>query len=137
MGSCYLNNQSGLFGDLDSPPNQSAAIPIGYRQEIKEGPATILTTIKGNSPKEYDIEIEKIDLKGNELSKNMIIRITDSELLEKAGGILQGMSGSPIIQNGKIVGAVTHVFVNDPTKGYGIFVETMYNYSVQIAEKAA
>lgn len=137
IGSLLLNNQSGLFGELNSPPNQLSPIPIAYRQEIQEGKATILTTIKGNSPKEYEIQIEKVDLKGDELSKNMVIRITDPELLDKAGGILQGMSGSPIIQNGKLVGAVTHVFVNDPTKGYGIFAETMYNYSVQMAKKAA
>ncbi len=137
MGSLILNNQSGLFGKLDSAPNKSYPMPIGYRQEIQKGKATILTTLNGNSPKEYEIEIERIDLKGNELSKNMVIKITDKELLEKAGGIVQGMSGSPIIQNGKIIGAVTHVFVNDPTKGYAIFVETMYNYSCQLADNAA
>ena len=128
IGSLQINNQSGIFGKLDSAPNLSSPVPMGFRQEIKEGKAQILTTIKGNSPIAYDIEIEHINLKTDELSKNMIIRITDPELLEKAGGILQGMSGSPIIQNGKIVGAVTHVFVNDPTRGYGIFVDTMYSY---------
>lgn len=137
IGSLELNNQSGLFGELDSAPNLSGAIPMGYRQEIQTGHATILTTIKGNSPKEYDIEIEKIELKGNELSKNMVIRVTDEELLKEAGGIVQGMSGSPIIQNGKLVGAVTHVFVNDPTKGYAIFVDTMYNYTQNIYDKVA
>lgn len=126
IGNLNINNQSGVFGKLDSAPNLSSPIPMGYRQEIKEGKAQILTTIKGNSPETYDIEIEHINLKSDELSKNMIIRITDPELLDKAGGILQGMSGSPIIQNGKIVGAVTHVFVNDPTRGYGIFVDIMY-----------
>ncbi len=137
MGSLLLNNQSGLFGELDSPPNKSYSMPIAYKQEVKKGKATILTTLKGNTPKEYEIEIEKVDFKGNELSKNMIIKITDTELLEQAGGILQGMSGSPIIQNGKIVGAVTHVFVNDPTRGYGIFSETMYNYTRKLADNAA
>lgn len=128
IGNLNINNQSGVFGKLDSAPNLSSPIPMGYRQEIQEGKAQILTTIKGNSPKAYDIEIEHINLKSNELSKNMIVRITDPELLEKTGGILQGMSGSPIVQNGKIVGAVTHVFVNDPTRGYGIFVDIMYSY---------
>jgi stage IV sporulation protein B len=137
MGSLLLNNQSGLFGVLDSAPNKSYPMPIAYKQEVKRGKATILTTLKGNTPKEYEIEIEKVDFKGNELSKNMIIHITDAELLEQSGGILQGMSGSPIIQNGKIVGAVTHVFVNDPTRGYGIFAETMYNYTQKLAENAA
>ncbi|MFA5657864.1 MAG: SpoIVB peptidase [Oscillospiraceae bacterium] len=137
IGSLLLNNQSGLFGELDSAPNSSPAIPMAYRQEITEGHATILTTLKGNSPKEYDIEIESINYKGGEEFKNMVIKVTDTELLEQAGGILQGMSGSPILQNGKIVGAVTHVFVNDPTKGYGIFVDTMYNYSLKVIQNAA
>ncbi len=137
IGSLLLNNQSGLFGELDSAPNSSPAIPMAYRQEIKEGHATILTTLKGNSPKEYDIEIESIDLKSSDEYKNMVIKVTDPELLDEAGGILQGMSGSPILQNGKIVGAVTHVFVNDPSKGYGIFVDTMYNYSEQLGNQAA
>jgi len=135
VGSLLLNNQSGLFGELDSAPNQEKAIPMGYRQEIQTGKATILTTLKGSTPKEYDIEIEKIDLKNDEKSKNMVIKITDPELLEATGGILQGMSGSPIIQNGKLVGAVTHVFVNDPTKGFGVFVDTMYSYSEEVAQK--
>jgi len=137
IGNILLNNQSGLFGELDSAPNRNSPIPIGYRQEIKTGHATILTTLKGNTPKEYDIEIEKIDLKGNEKSKNMVIKITDPDLLEQTGGIIQGMSGSPIIQDGKLIGAVTHVFVNDPTKGYGVFIDSMYNYSTQIIDKAA
>ena len=137
MGSLLLNNQSGLFGELDSPPNKSYPLPIAYKQEVRKGKAKILTTLKGNTPKEYEIEIEKVDFKGNELSKNMIIHITDPELLDQAGGILQGMSGSPIIQNGKIIGAVTHVFVNDPTRGYGIFSETMYNYTQSLAQNAA
>ena len=137
IGSILVNNQSGLFGELDYPPNQSSPIPLGYRQDIQEGHATILTTVKGSAPKEYDIEIEKVDLNGSENSKNMVIKITDSELLAKTGGIVQGMSGSPIIQNGKLIGAVTHVFVNDPTKGYGVFADTMYNYVQQMEENAA
>ncbi len=132
-GSLVLNNESGIFGKLDSAPNLSSPVPLGYRQEIKEGKATILTTIKGNSPKEYEIEIERIDLKSNELSKNMIIKVTDEELLEKTGGILQGMSGSPIIQDGKLIGAVTHVFVNDPTRGYAIFADIMYGFTQKIS----
>ena len=88
--------------------------------------ATILTTVDGTIPKEYSISIEKIDYRNNDTAKNMVIKITDKELLEKTGGIVQGMSGSPIIQDGKLVGAVTHVFVNDPSKGYGVFTENMY-----------
>ena len=99
---------------------------MGLKQDVEVGEATILTTVEGTIPKEYNISIEKIDYRNNDTAKNMIIRITDEELLDKTGGIVQGMSGSPIIQNGKLVGAVTHVFVNDPAKGYGVFTENMY-----------
>ena len=133
IGSIKINNQSGVFGSLKTAPNFSSPMPMAMRQEIQVGDATILTTINGSEPKEYKIKIEKIDLKDNDKSKNLILRITDPELLDKTGGIVQGMSGSPILQNGKIVGAVTHVFVNDPMKGYGIFCDTMYNYSKSVA----
>ena len=128
VGDIQINNSCGLFGTLSSTPNLSSAIPLGMRQEIQTGEATILSTIDGSEPKEYKISIEKIDLK-DDGAKNMVIRITDPELLSMTGGIVQGMSGSPIIQNGKLIGAVTHVFVNDPTKGYGIFCDKMYHYS--------
>lgn len=138
IGSININNQSGIFGELNSAPSLNAAIPMAMRHEVQVGDATILTTISGSTPKEYKIKIEKIDLKENGESKNMVIRITDPVLLEISGGIVQGMSGSPIIQNGMLVGAVTHVFVNDPTKGYGIFCDTMYDYanSVQLNKAA-
>lgn len=129
MGKLTLNNQCGLFGYLNSVPNNNKPVEIAFKQEIKEGKAKILTTLDGVTPKEYDIEIERVTLKGNEQSKNMIIHITDEELLSKTGGIVQGMSGSPIIQDGRLVGAVTHVFVNDPERGYGIFVENMIHNS--------
>lgn len=125
IGEISLNNSYGIFGVMDSQVSLEDAIPMAFKQDISLGEATILTTIDGTSPKEYSIEIEKIDYNSNESSKNMVIRITDEELLSKTGGIVQGMSGSPIIQNGKLVGAVTHVFINDPTKGYGIFCENM------------
>ena len=101
---------------------------MGYCQEIETGEAYILTTVSGCEPERYTIEIESIDYTGKDSTKNMIIHITDPDLLEKTGGIVQGMSGSPIIQNNKIVGAVTHVFIADPTKGYGIFAENMADY---------
>ena len=92
---------------------------------MKEGDAQIIATVDGNGPRYYDAQITKIyPASGNE-ERNMIVRITDKELLEKTGGILQGMSGSPIIQDGKIIGAVTHVFVSDPTQGYGLYVDWM------------
>ena len=99
-------------------------VEVGVKEEIKEGPATIRCTVDG-SVKEYDIEITRVDLRCREVNKGIVLKITDPELLEITGGIVQGMSGSPIIQNGKLVGAVTHVLVNDPTRGYGIFIENM------------
>ena len=88
------------------------------------GPATILTTVDGTC-REYEVEIREVRLNGKDVNKGMILEVTDPELLELTGGVIQGMSGSPVIQNGRIVGAVTHVFVNDPAKGYGIFIENM------------
>lgn len=133
IGSLNINNETGVFGMLDSAPNNMKTIPIAFKQEIKTGSAKILTTLNGNTPEEFEIEIEKIDMNSDHLSKNMIIKITDPKLLEKTGGIVQGMSGSPIIQNGKLIGAVTHVLIKDPTRGYGIFIENMMdsvnNYS--------
>ena len=99
------------------------------KQDVYEGKATILATVNGTKAKEYDIIIEKVSLNDNSPTKNMVIKVVDEELLNEAGGIVQGMSGSPIIQNGRLVGAVTHVFVNDPAKGYGIFAENMLRAS--------
>ena len=96
------------------------------------GAAVIRTTVSGNSPREYEIEIEKADW-GSTGTKNMVIHITDPALLDATGGIVQGMSGSPILQDGRLIGAVTHVFVSDPTRGYGIFAENMYEYSADTA----
>ena len=137
VGTLRVNNNAGLFGELDKAPGTGAAIPMAMRQEVKVGDATILSTVEGSTPKEYKVKIEKIDLNESGKSKNMVVRITDPELLEITGGIVQGMSGSPIIQNGMLVGAVTHVFVNDPTKGYGIFCDTMYEYASDTAQDPA
>lgn len=126
IGILNKNNKYGVFGSLLIKPDTSKAIPMGLKQDVRVGEATILTTVDGTVPKEYSISIEKIDYRNNDTAKNMVIKITDKELLEKTGGIVQGMSGSPIIQDGKLVGAVTHVFVNDPSKGYGVFTENMY-----------
>lgn len=126
MGSMEMNEQSGVYGYIEDYSSLNEAIPLAMRQEIKIGKAYIYTTISGTTPEKYEVMIEKIDLSDNEEFKNLIIRITDERLLDKTGGIVQGMSGSPIIQNGKLVGAVTHVFINNPEKGYGIFADTMY-----------
>lgn len=131
VGSLYLNNETGIYGVLNSSPVHQEAVPLLYRQEVQEGPAQILATVAGNSPRLYDIEIETVNLGDHTPTKNMIVRITDPDLLALTGGIVQGMSGSPILQNGKLAGAVTHVFVNDPTRGYGIFAENMIdNYNI-------
>ncbi len=126
VGSLLLNNETGVYGQMDYCPETIAkAMPLAMKQEVKTGKATILTTLDGKTPQEYEIEIERASIGSANLTKNMVIKVTDPTLLAKTGGIVQGMSGSPIIQNGKLVGAVTHVFVNDPTKGYGIFAENM------------
>lgn len=134
LGSLFANTECGLFGVLDHAPSFASAVPLALRQEINVGEAQILTTIAGCQPKTYNVRIEKVDLREGNTGKNMVIRITDPELLAATGGIVQGMSGSPILQNGKLVGAVTHVFVNDPTKGYGIFAETMYQNALTCSQ---
>lgn len=130
-GSILFNTECGVFGECGAIPEREA-VPMAFKQEIEIGEAEIYTTIKGMTPKSYKIMIEKVNYNSSSLAKNMVIRITDDELLSETGGIVQGMSGSPIIQNGKLVGAVTHVFVNDITRGYGIFAENMYNVSSSI-----
>lgn len=116
----YGNGTDKLIGKKFNRP-----MKIALRTEVKEGPAKILTTIDGQEPKLYNIEIEKLLIQEVPGPKSMVIRITDPELLAKTGGIVQGMSGSPIIQNDKIVGAVTHVLINKPNVGYGIYIEWM------------
>ena len=125
IGIVNYNSDAGIFGKLNTPLSSHDPVEIALKQDIETGPATIYTTISGKTPQEYDVEIVSVNVNDDSNNKNMVIKVTDPELLEQTGGIVQGMSGSPIIQNGKLVGAVTHVFVNDPTKGYGIFAENM------------
>lgn len=127
LGEISENNQHGIYGKIINNkilPN-NAVIPVALRDEVKEGPAVILSNIDGRDVDAFTIDIQKILKNNYSTTKSMIIKITDKRLLNETGGIVQGMSGSPIIQNGKLVGAVTHVFVNDPTKGYGVFAELM------------
>lgn len=127
-GNIELNTNVGIFGQMKgkiSNPYYDKPIPIASASQVEEGKAKILTVVKGETIEEFEIEIKKVLSFDREDSKGMIIEVTDSDLLEKTGGIVQGMSGSPIIQGGRIIGAVTHVFVNDPTKGYGVFIEKM------------
>jgi stage IV sporulation protein B len=137
LGEITANIQGGIYGTL-SPHAQEKfatqqAISIATRAQIQAGPATILTTVAGTDPREYEIMIENIARNPSCETKALIIRITDPALIALTGGIVQGMSGSPILQNGRIVGAVTHVFVQDPTKGYGILIESMLKLLVAAA----
>lgn len=129
LGTIEKNTGFGIYGTLVKPlpgfSNQNP-VPIGLKQEVKPGKAKVRVVLDGVS-KDYAIRIEKVDGSNKNIKKGMILKITDPELLKKTGGIVQGMSGSPILQNGKFIGAITHVFVNDPTKGYGVFAETMLN----------
>ncbi len=130
LGTITDNTGIGIFGQITADQEPLAyceAMDIAYKQEVREGAAQILSAVDGEV-KAYDIEIEKINLNSGDANKSMVIRVTDQTLLELTGGIVQGMSGSPILQDGRFVGAVTHVFVNDPTKGYGIFVEDMLEH---------
>lgn len=126
VGHITANTEWGICGMLSENFSiEHEAVPLAEKQDISVGKAYILANIQGNKIEKFDIEILRILPEHDTSSKNMIIKITDQKLLEKTGGIVQGMSGSPIIQNGKLVGAVTHVFVNDPTRGYGIFIKNM------------
>ncbi len=125
-GNLVSNTECGVFGTINTTGMElDRPIEIGYKNEVQTGKATVITTVS-NQRQFFDAEIERITDK-NGKTKNFIIKITDSELLDVAGGIVQGMSGSPIIQNGRIIGAVTHVMIGDPTRGYGIFIENMLN----------
>ena len=127
LGTIDKNTEAGIYGSIeqiDELFEEQIPIETAAKEEIVTGPATIRCYIE-NELKEYEIQVTDIDMSGSEINKGLVIRVTDPELLEKTGGIIQGMSGSPIIQNGKLIGAVTHVFVQDSTMGYGIFIENM------------
>lgn len=131
-GDILINCECGIYGTLDNTELGRDAIPIAFKQEVETGDAEILTTVEGKNPKSYSCKIEQIN---NEGTKNLVIRITDKKLLETTGGILQGMSGSPIIQNGRLVGAVTHVMLEGSEMGYGIFAETMLEELNSLADQ--
>jgi stage IV sporulation protein B len=126
-GKINKNTNYGIYGSMSkvNSRDERGAIPIALSYQVKEGPAKILSTINGSKVEEFDIEIQKINHQNSPDSKSMLIKVTDKKLLQETGGIVQGMSGSPIIQDGRLVGAVTHVLVNDPTRGYGIFIQWM------------
>ena len=127
LGTVEENTEIGIYGRLDGNLAKLCVgryCEIGYKQEIKCGPAIILSAVSGEV-KGYDIVIEGVNYGGTEVNKGIMMQVVDKELVELTGGIVQGMSGSPIIQDNKLVGAITHVLVNDPTRGYGIFIENM------------
>lgn len=129
LGTIDKNTETGIYGTIekiDELFDEQIPIETVSKDEIEIGDAKIRCYID-NEIKEYDIKVTDIDMTSSEVNKGLVIQVTDPELLEKTGGIIQGMSGSPIIQNGKLIGAVTHVFVQDSTKGYGIFIENMLN----------
>lgn len=126
LGSIDTNTIFGIYGQLDVPPDTARqALPVALAHEVKTGPATILTVVDGQRVESFEIEIVQVRRQSGPDDKGLIIRVTDPNLLAKTNGIVQGMSGSPIIQDGMIVGAITHVFVNDPHRGYGILAEWM------------
>lgn len=128
LGGLEKNSVYGLFGNAYHPienPLYHKPLAVGKQEQVEKGKAYILTTLDDNKLERFEIEIEKIDHQSKPSDKGMVIKVTDEDLLERSGGIVQGMSGSPIIQNDRIIGAVTHVFVNNPQKGYGIFIEWM------------
>ena len=131
-GTITVNGETGVYGSVKSYMKGIEA-EVALAQEVNTGDAEIITTIEGQEPKRYTAVIEKIALSSDNPNRNMVVRVTDPRLLTATGGIVQGMSGSPILQDGRLVGAVTHVLVNDPTRGYGIFAENM----VQSADAAA
>ena len=123
IGILSKNTPCGIFGTCDGFSGQP--IPTADAGEIHTGSAVILSTVNGSSPREYSVEILKIYPNATQAGRNLLLRVTDPQLLSTTGGIVQGMSGSPLVQDGKLIGAVTHVLVNDPTMGYGIFIENM------------
>lgn len=134
LGDLSVNNDYGVYGTYSNTNEITGELlPVATQTEIKAGDAQIMCNIDGKGVKYYDIEIEKISYSAEKQSRSMVIEITDDELLSATGGIVQGMSGSPIVQDGMLVGAVTHVFLNDPTKGYAIFAETMVETAQSLA----
>jgi len=126
LGVLSANTERGVFGRLESCAMAEGLKPVevASREQVREGEATILSNVRGDKVEEFRVEITHVENKKGD-SRSLMLRVTDPELLAVTGGIVQGMSGSPIIQDGKLVGAVTHVLVNDPTRGYGIFIENM------------
>ena len=128
LGEITGNTDCGIFGTADVPfvnPLYPDGVPVSLRSEVREGPAQLLTTLTDGEIAAYDCQIVEVKEGGDDSTRSMVLRVTDEDLLARTGGIVQGMSGSPIIQDGKLAGAITHVLVSDPSRGYGIFAQNM------------
>ncbi|MCI9429920.1 MAG: SpoIVB peptidase [Lachnospiraceae bacterium] len=128
IGVIDRNEEKGIFGMCSEALEEEVPygpVPIGLKQDVNVGPAKILCSLDGEEAELYDVEITEITYDKEHINREIVLKITDEELIQETGGIIQGMSGAPILQNGKLIGAVTHVFVQDATKGYGIFIEEM------------
>lgn len=135
-GEILANSETGVYGTVNGY-FKGVETEVALSQEVQTGAAQLYTTIDGSEPQLYTITIEKISLNSENPNRNMVVRVTDPRLLSATGGIVQGMSGSPILQNGRFVGALTHVLINDPTRGYVIFAENMLNAADAAAQKRA
>lgn len=138
LGDIKKNTPFGIYGNLNTPVENnlySEALPVASMSQVQTGAAEILTVVDGQTIEKFSIEIQKINYQEAPEGKGLVIKVTDPRLLDKTGGIVQGMSGSPIIQNGRVIGAVTHVFVHDPTRGYGVFIDWMLMESGLIPPK--
>ena len=129
LGTISANTQTGIFGSITKVTDgmTQEAMEVGMKQDIEKGEANILSSLDGTLRK-YKIEIDEVDYNSKEENKGILFHVTDELLLSETGGIVQGMSGSPIIQNNKVIGAVTHVFISDAKKGYGVFIENMLEH---------
>jgi stage IV sporulation protein B len=139
LGNLTVNSPCGIFGKMGQNKllKGKTPMPVADDSEIKTGPAYILSNVSGTDVKEYDVEITRLYTGDEAIGRSMMLRVTDPGLIAQTGGIVQGMSGSPIIQNGKIVGAVTHVLGNDPTRGYGVSIRNMLDIMDNAENKAA
>lgn len=132
LGRLLANNETGVYGLLEAAP-QGAPVEVLERGQVRPGPVKLLATIDGSGPQQYDGEIEHVNSK-DQPTRNLVVKVTDPRLLKATGGIVQGMSGAPILQDGKLAGAVTHVFTDDPARGYGIFAQTMVEQGRQTVQ---
>lgn len=136
LGEVEANTAHGIFGEAEEPLSAADAIPVAAPGDARTGKASILSNVEGDQVEEFAVEINRLFPTGQDTGRNLLLTITDPRLLQATGGIVQGMSGSPIIQDGKLIGAVTHVLVDNPTQGYGIFIENMLESCPQYQDAA-